>query len=300
MSQRVVQQIALDRIIRGKQVREHFDDESLSGLTQSMRENGLHEPIHVLSLDGERYSLLTGGRRVCAARKAGWTTIAAIVEKADLSKSDILVRQLIENVQREDLKPLEKAKAIDLLMKESGWNASQTATKLGLANGTVTKLLALLSLPEQIQEKIRAGELPATAAYELTHVNGAAEREELASRVANGELTRDELSGSIKSQKRKSTNRKAARRRKVQVTATLKDRQSVTVCAPNLDLGILIGILENLLGLARQAQSDQLVLTQFLKRLKVDRAKAASEPAAPMPAPEGAVSVNQEGIVTAA
>ncbi len=148
MFQKVIQQIPLDKIITGKQVRERFDEESLKGLGQSLRENGQHEPIHVMPLGGDMYSLIEGGRRVKALRKNGSVYADAIVEKSDLTKTDILVRQITENVQREDLTPWEKAKAIDLLMKEAGWNVSQTAAKLGFANGTITKLLSVLSLPE--------------------------------------------------------------------------------------------------------------------------------------------------------
>lgn len=300
MSENVIQQIPLDKIITGKQVREHVDEESLGGLTQSMRENGLHEPIHVLSLDGERYSLLTGHRRLRAARKAGWTTIAAIVEKGALSKSDILVRQLTENLQREDLTPLEKAKAIDALMKEAGWNASQTAAKLGFANGTITKLLSVLSLSAAIQERIQKGEIPATAAYDLARVANPAEQEQLAQRLANGELTRDGLSGEVKTRNRVRRTRKSPSHRRSFFKVRLPGRQLVTVSAPNLDLPSFITIVETLLAHAQKAQSEGLTLEALLKRLKENQSKATIEPAAAVPAPDGAVSVNLEGIVTAA
>lgn len=280
MLQKVIQQIPLDKIISGKQVRERFDEESLTGLTQSMRESGQQEPIHVLPLDGDRYSLLTGGRRLRAARKAGWTSVSAIVEDGDLSKGEILVRQIIENAQREDLSPLEKAKAIDLLMKETGWNATQTAAKLGLANGTITKLLALLSLPDGVQQRIRDGELPATAAYKLTHVKDSAEQDQLASRVANGDLTRDQLSGAIKARKRNRGAKKNPSPRCSHATAKLEGRQSVTVSAPALDLNSFVQILEKLLAHAEQARSDGLTLDALLKRLKLTPRNPAATQAA--------------------
>ncbi len=260
MSQTIIQDIPLNKIISGKQVRERFDDESLAGLTQSLRESGQQEAVHVLPLDGDMYSLLTGGRRLRAARKAGWTSIAAIVE----------------NAQREDLTPMEKAKAIDALMTETGWNATQSAAKLGLANGTVSKLLSLLQLPEEIQQRVSAGEVPATAAYQLTGVTNSVEQGELACRVASGELTRDGLTGAIKAAKRKRSEKKQSTRR-VQVTAKLGDRESVTVSAPALDLAGFIRILEKLLNDAQKARSDGLALAAMLKRLASGRSVEATE-----------------------
>jgi ParB/RepB/Spo0J family partition protein len=268
MSQKVIQQIPLDKIITGKQVRERFDEESLKGLAHSLRENGQHEPIHLMPLAGEMYSVITGGRRVRALRKNGAATAVAIVEDGELSKSDILLRQITENVQREDLTPWEKAKAIDLLMKETGWNASQTATKLGFANGTITKLLSVLSLPGPIQKRIQNGEIPATAAYELTHVDDMAAQNQLANRIASGELTRDGLSGAIKSRNRNGRAKKTASRRPSCVKVRFPGRQSVTVSAPNLDLNSFVAIVETVLAHAKAAQSEGLTLDVLLRRLK--------------------------------
>ncbi|HEY1685907.1 MAG TPA: ParB/RepB/Spo0J family partition protein [Tepidisphaeraceae bacterium] len=281
MSQRIIQQIELSKIISGKQPRERFDEESLLGLTQSMRESGQQEPIHVIPLDGDMYSLLTGGRRVRAARKAGWATVAAIVEKSGLSQGEVLIRQIIENAQREDLTPLEKAKAIDSLMKETGWNATQTASKLGFSNGTVSKLLSLLSLSEPMQEQIRSGELPVTAAYELTQVKNAAEQGQLAARVASGELTRDGLSGEIKARQRKQRGKRGPSHRPTHIIARLDGRQTVTVSASALDLNSLIELLGKLLSHAQQARTEGTSLDIFLKKLK-------NKPIEESPAPQAA------------
>lgn len=270
-----IQQIPLDKIIGGKQVRERFDEESLKGLAQSMRESGQHEPIHLLPLAGDMYSLLTGARRLRAMRKNGAAMVSAIVEEGEFSKSDILVRQIIENAQREDLTAWEKAKAIELLMKETGWNATQTAAKLGFADSTISKLLSLFTLPEAILERLRAGELPATAAFELTRVNDTAEQDKLASQVANGELTRDGLSGAIKARKRNRAAKRNRSRRCSRITAKLENRQSVTVSAPALDLSSFVAILENLLGHAHEALTEGLTLDGLLNRLKLVRLSAA-------------------------
>ena len=134
----IVQQIPLDKIDE-KQVREHFDEDSIIGLAHTMAESGLITPITVTA-NGDRYILVAGGRRVRAARKAGWKTIAGIVRTRELTRTELLLPQMLENAQREDLRPLEKAKATSTLMKESGWSASEVAKKLGLLNATITRL----------------------------------------------------------------------------------------------------------------------------------------------------------------
>jgi ParB family transcriptional regulator, chromosome partitioning protein len=274
MSQTIIQQIPLDRIIGREQVRKRFDDESLAGLSQSMRESGLHEPIHLLRLGGDKYSLLTGERRVRAARKAGWGTIAAVVEDGELSDGDVVVRQMIENVQREDLTSIEKAKGIEALMKVTGVNAAQAASKLGLAAGTVSKLLSLLSLPEELQKRIDAGEIPATTAYELTKINDPEARNRLAIQVAKGEMTRDRVSVAVKGKKQ--NRQRVLKAHPVRVTAKLENRQSVSVVAEALELNSFVSILERLLAHAQQARADGLNLHDMLKRLAP--AKSAAKP----------------------
>ena len=146
-------------------------------------------------------------------------------------------------------------------MKETGWTATQTAAKLGLANGTVTKLLSLLSLPQPIQQRLRAGELPATAAYELTRVSDTAEQDQLACRVASGELTRDGLSGAIKARKR--SNGDSPSTPPIRVTAKLSGGRSITVSGAALTMESYVAALEELLARARQARTKGLALDTF-------------------------------------
>lgn len=275
MSQATIQQIPLEQIIGREQVRRRFDDESLAGLSQSMRESGLHEPIHVLRLGGDKYTLLTGERRVRAARKAGWATISAIVEEADLGDGDVLVRQMIENIQREDLTSIEKAKGIAALMKATSVNAAQAASKLGLTAGTVSKLLSLLSLPEELQKRIDAGEIPATTAYELTKLTDPEAQKRLANQVAKGELTRDRVSVAVKGKKQ--NRHRVLKPRPVRVTAKLENRQSVSVVADALELDSFVTILERLLAQAQKARADGLNLQDMLKRLSPSKSVAKPE-----------------------
>jgi ParB-like chromosome segregation protein Spo0J len=183
-------------------------------------------------------------------------------------QSPTVVLQTIENTQRVDLTAWEKARAIEAWMKETGGNATQAAGKLGFSNGTITKWLSVLSLPEALQQKIRAGELPATSAYDLARVADPEKQNQLAQRMAEGELTRDALSSEIKSRKRNGHKRKNSARRCLCVKARLPGRQSVTVSAPNLDLNTFVAIVEALLTHARAAHSEGLSLDALLEQLK--------------------------------
>jgi ParB family chromosome partitioning protein len=115
-----------------------------------------------------------GARRVMAARKCGLSTIGAIIQKSELSETEIVQLQFVENCQRESITPLAKASAIQRLMKLSGWSATRAASKLGLSNSAVTRLLSLLSLPDAIRAKIETGEITASAGYELARVGDSA------------------------------------------------------------------------------------------------------------------------------
>jgi ParB/RepB/Spo0J family partition protein len=233
-------------------------------------------PVALYRRDGKLH-LKDGARRIRAAIAAGQKTVPAIIEESDISDSNAILEQVILNCQRLDLTALEKARAIASAMKSTGASAAQIAAKLGFANGTVSKLLSLLSLPEPIQQRIHSGELPASAGYRLSQVSDSGEQDHLANQVASGELTRDGLSDAIKSRKQSPRKKRHAAPRSARVTAKLKDRQSVTVIAPSLDLHSFVTILETLLGRARQASAEGLTLNALLKQMS-GRSPAADEP----------------------
>ncbi len=265
MLQDTIRQIPVDSIICGDQVRKRFDPESLAALAQSIGALGQQEPVHLVAVNDGKYRVLTGERRVRAAKQSGQTIIWGIVEQAGMSAGDILLRQLTENMQRADLTPTEKAKGINALMKEAGLNASQAASKLGLTNGTVSKLLSLLSLPEELQMRIDAGELPATTAYQLSKLDDPEAQRTLASQVVSGELTRDKVIGAVKAKRQQ--KRRARKPRPIRVTAKLENRETVSVAADALDLDSFVSILEKLLSHAQQARTDGLTLQALVKRL---------------------------------
>lgn len=149
-----VQQIAVQRIVEDpEQPRKHHNEESLQGLADSIRQHGMLNPITVTPLaDSDRYAIITGERRWRAATMAHLDSIPCIVKQ--IAPDERLTEQLIENLQREDLQPLEKAKAMLHVKTTLSLTNREIAKRLGLSERTVGYLLDLLALPEAISEQV--------------------------------------------------------------------------------------------------------------------------------------------------
>ncbi len=159
------------------QPRKRFDEEALKQLSESIGQSGVIQPIIVYANDG-RYTIVAGERRWRAARLAGLSTIPAIVRDYDLVKR--MEVALIENIQRENLNPLEEAAAVRRLMDECGLTQELVAQRLGRSRPAVANLLRLLSLPESVQALVRDGALSAGHARVLAGVESAARQRALA------------------------------------------------------------------------------------------------------------------------
>jgi ParB family chromosome partitioning protein len=147
-----VQQIPIHRIAEDPaQPRKHHSEESLQGLADSIRQHGMLHPMTV-SPSGDGYRLITGERRWRAAKMARLETVPCVVKQVDADER--LTEQLIENLQREDLQPLEKAKAIQQVKSTLSLTNREVAKRLGLSERTVGYLLDLLALPEEIGEAV--------------------------------------------------------------------------------------------------------------------------------------------------
>ncbi|HMB03274.1 MAG TPA: ParB/RepB/Spo0J family partition protein [Isosphaeraceae bacterium] len=187
--------IRVDRITPDpNQPRTEFDQEAMERLAASLRERGQLQPIRVrwdepLGL----YVVVLGERRWRAARLAGLESLTCVVVAGEPTAEDLLEDQLVENALREDLKPVEQAKAYRALMTSRGLTQVQLAERLHIGQGTVAKALALLTLPGPIQASVDAGEIGPDAAYQLTKVADSGEQAELAKEAAAGLLKRDEL-----------------------------------------------------------------------------------------------------------
>ncbi|MBS3976650.1 MAG: ParB/RepB/Spo0J family partition protein [Syntrophomonadaceae bacterium] len=150
------------------QPRRSFDDAKLEELAASIREHGVVQPIVVRPLGGGRYELVAGERRWRACRLLGMESVPAVVK--DLSASQTTELALIENIQREDLSPLEEAGALRTLMQEFGFTQEQLALRLGKSRPYVANILRLLQLPNEIQVLVSQGQLSAGHARALLSI----------------------------------------------------------------------------------------------------------------------------------
>jgi len=142
-----------------EQPRVDFDDGALEGLAESIRENGILQPLVVRPM-GEAYQVVTGERRLRAAKRAGLIQVPVVV-RHDLGEDDVLFLGLIENLQREDLNPVEEARTMSRLVEASGFTHDQIAKRVGKSRVHVTNTLRLLRLPEELLGWLRAGRISA-------------------------------------------------------------------------------------------------------------------------------------------
>jgi ParB family transcriptional regulator, chromosome partitioning protein len=181
------------------QPRKEFDPGALADLAASLKARGQLQPIRVRWDEGSaRWIIIAGERRYRAALLAGLPTLMCVEAKGPLTPGDILEDQLVENALREDLRPIEQARAFKALLEQRGCSQRQLAESLHVPHQTVVRALALLALPGDIQEQVDGGAVPASAAYELARVADDATRRELADQVVAGELTRDEVTARVR------------------------------------------------------------------------------------------------------
>lgn len=157
--------LRLDVIDVDPQHREEFSEEGIAQLADSLKQHGQLQPIRVRYDEGRgRYVLIAGERRLRAMKLAEWEEADAVIAEGDLGEKEILVQQILENLQREDLKPIERANAFKSLIDQHGWDQKQLAAELCVSEGTVSNALKLLKLDDETQAKVDAGELKATVA----------------------------------------------------------------------------------------------------------------------------------------
>jgi len=139
------------------QPRKTFDPEKLAELTDSIRENGIIQPIIVTKTSSSEYELIAGERRLEAAKQAGLEKVPVVIRS--VSEKEQLQLALIENIQREDLNPIEEAIAYNTLVEDFSLTHSQISEIVGKDRATVTNSLRLLKLPEEVKQMLVSGEL---------------------------------------------------------------------------------------------------------------------------------------------
>ena len=191
------------------QPRKHLSEEALQGLADSIRQHGMLNPITVRPVGDDSYRIVTGERRWRAAKIAGLALVPCIVKQ--ISADELLTEQLIENLQREDLAPLDKARAIDHVKSTLNQTNREIARRLGLSERTVGYLLDLLALPEDIGEAIVSspnrpsdGQLTEKHARFLKQLNETPELQNaVVDRIRNEKLSSEETGNLVKALKKK-------------------------------------------------------------------------------------------------
>ncbi len=180
-----------------EQPRMLFEQDALDELSASIREHGVLQPILVRPLGPNTYQIVAGERRWRASRQAGLTTIPALIEEID--DDTALEIAIIENLQREDLTPLDEAAMYDRMVHEHGYSIRKLADKLGKDKGYLENRLRLADAPPEVRELVSLRKDSLSHAYELMKVTDPRKRRRLAEQVARGELTliklRDKIEG---------------------------------------------------------------------------------------------------------
>ena len=182
-----ISEIPLDKIVPNEyQPRKHFDDEKLKELAASIREQGVLQPV-IVHRTGNGYQLIAGERRWRASRLAELKTIPAIVK--DATKRELLEMALIENIQREDLNPLEAAEAYKRLQDEFKLTQEDLAKRVGKERSTVTNFLRILSLPKEIKQDLAAGSITMGHAKALLSLERVRDQVQVAARIVKNGLS---------------------------------------------------------------------------------------------------------------
>lgn len=197
---KVALEIPIARIVPDPdQPREEFEDDALRRLAESIRTRGLLQPVLVRWVEGKcRYMIIAGERRWRASQLAGLATIPCTVADTPAAPGELLAIQLVENALREDLKPIEQARAFRALMALNGWSGNQLSKELGISQSGVVQALALLDLPTRVQAAVDGGRLPASSAYAIAALDGAEAQAELAARAVSEKLSRAEVVDAVR------------------------------------------------------------------------------------------------------
>jgi ParB/RepB/Spo0J family partition protein len=180
--------VPLDRIEPNpQQPRLAFDPETLEELAASIREHGVLQPILIRPLGSARFQLVAGERRWRASKIAGLDTIPALVEEID--DDTAMEIAIIENLQREDLSPLDEAAMYDRMIRDHGYSIRKLAEKLGKDKGYLENRLRLADAPDEVRQLVSVRKDTLSHAYELLKVADPKKRRRLAESVARGELS---------------------------------------------------------------------------------------------------------------
>ncbi len=181
-------QLPLDQISPNRyQPRKNFNEASLDELARSVREHGIVQPL-VVTRVGDHFELVAGERRYRAARKAGLTTVPVVVKEM-MREGEALQIALIENIQREDLNPIEEASAYHQLHEDFGLTQEEISRRVGKERSTIANFLRLLKLPDSVKKLLAGGQLSMGHARALLSLDSTKKQEQLAERIVKNGLS---------------------------------------------------------------------------------------------------------------
>jgi len=181
-------EVPLDQIAPNPyQPRKTFNEASIEELARSVRMHGIVQPLVVTRAGDNKFKLIAGERRFRAAQKAGLESVPVVV-KEDIKAGDALQIALIENIQREDLNPIEEAAAYYQLHQEFGLTQEEISKRVGKERSTVANFLRLLKLPESVKKLLASGQLSMGHARALLALESPKKQEQLADRVVKRNL----------------------------------------------------------------------------------------------------------------
>lgn len=193
-----------------QQPRTQFDEASLKRLAQSIQRKGQLSPIRVRWSEERRcWIIISGERRWRACQLAGLTTIHCCIQTGEQTSSHIREEQLVENLLREELNPIDEARAFQTLIEINQWTNKQLAEALSIPASKVTRTLALLKLSHAVQSKITTGEIPARTAYEISRLPSEAARESVAQQAVAEKWTLAKTKRSMANREHKRQSRQA-------------------------------------------------------------------------------------------
>lgn len=222
------------------QPRKNFDSESLKQLAESISEHGVLQPLIVRSLAGGGYQIIAGERRWRAAKMAGLSEIPVIV-RDDITEEQAMQVAMIENLQRENLNPIEEALGYKELIDKYGMTQDRLAQALGKARSSIANSLGLLTMPNGVQELLRNGSLSAGHCKALKKVKDEALMIELAHKTAEGELSVRQVETIAKREARRLAEEQESKTREIKPRMTYYTEVEVSLTE---QLGTKVKILE--------------------------------------------------------
>lgn len=239
------------------QPRRVFDQEKLEELSQSIKEHGLFQPIIVKkSIKG--YELVAGERRTKAAKLAGFTEIPAIIK--DYTDEEMMEVALLENIQREDLNPIEEAEAYDNIIKKSSLTQEQLAKKVSKSRSYITNVLGLVSLPEEVKTLVAEGKISMAHAKILSKMEDPMYVTSLAYRIVNTGMSVREL-------EMLSKNEEIIKKHKISRVVPLNRVYSVYENAMREKIGTKVTISAKKVTIPFESDED---LTRILEIINID------------------------------